>query len=91
MFKDFDGWAAFRRVPSVEAALDQVPDRISGLFVHRGRGGTDPALFPARPRPIRGAGGAALPIPVEELVLELRPSRPEGPVVESVFGLDSVA
>ena len=91
MFNDFDGWSAFRRVPSVEAALDQVPDRISGLFVHRGRGGTDPALFPARPRPIRGAGGAALPIPVEELVLELRPSRREGPVTEFVFGLDSVA
>jgi len=65
-FAELDGWAAFRNVPSVQAALDQVPDRVSGLFVHRGRGGTDPALFPARPRKVIGAGGAALPIPTEE-------------------------
>ena len=65
-FADFEGWAAFRQVPSVQAALDQVPDRVSGLFVHRGRGGTDPALFPARPRPVLGAGGAAMPMPPEE-------------------------
>ena len=86
MFSDFDGWAAFRRVPAVQAALDQVPDQVSGLFVHRGRGGTDPARFPARPVPIRGAGGAALPIPVEDVVMRL-----PLPVEEMVVNFSSVA
>jgi hypothetical protein len=85
-FTDIDGWTAFRQVPSVRAALDQVPDQVSGLFVHRGRGGTDPAMFPARPRPVLGAGGAALPIPTEELILTM-----SNPIDRLVLELDAVA
>ena len=69
-FIDIDAWAAFRAVPRVQAALDQVPDKVSGLFVHRGQGGTEGARDRLRPRPVLGAGGA--PLPVREPMSHLR-------------------
>jgi hypothetical protein len=31
-------WQAFRDLPAVRAALDAVPDPVSGLLIYRGRG-----------------------------------------------------
>lgn len=73
-FADDDGWERFRRHPTVQAALDAVPDPVNGLLVHRGRGGSSGARWPRRPRPLAGAGSAALPLPIE-------------PLEEAVFGL----
>jgi hypothetical protein len=52
----------FRRLPAVRAALDAVPDPVSGLLVYRGRGGGAGALVPRRPRPAPVAGAAPLPV-----------------------------
>jgi hypothetical protein len=64
-FADLEAWAAYRLLPGVQAALDAVPDRVAGLFVYRGRGGS--AAVPARrpPRPPLGAGAAPLPVSLE--------------------------
>ncbi len=56
-------WAAFQDALSVRAALDAVPDPLTGLIVYRGRGGSAGASEPRRPRPLAGSGSAALPIP----------------------------
>ena len=44
-------WERFRTAPAVQAALDAVPDRVSGLMIYRGRGGTSAPREPRRPRP----------------------------------------
>lgn len=62
-FADEAGWERFRDSTAVQAALDAVPDRISGLLIYRGRGGTSAPREPRRPRPISGAGAAALEFP----------------------------
>ena len=64
-FADEQTWERFRANPAVIAALDAVPDRLSGLLIHRGRGGTSAPREPRRPRPIAGAGAAALEFPGE--------------------------
>lgn len=38
-FDTEEQWEAFRDLPMVRAALDAVPDPVSGLLVYRGRGG----------------------------------------------------
>jgi hypothetical protein len=58
-------WAVFRDLPAVRAALDAVPDPVYGLLVYPGRGGSSGRVQPRRPRPIAGAGAAALPLPPE--------------------------
>jgi hypothetical protein len=63
---DEAAWERFRADPVVEAALDQVPDPMHGLIVHRGRGGSAGAREPRRPRPMIGSGAAALPLPVDD-------------------------
>lgn len=63
-FADEDAWQRFRANPAVIAALDAVPDGVSGLLIYRGWGGGSSAREPKRPRPIAGAGAAALPLPV---------------------------
>lgn len=92
-FPDEADWERFRSHPTVQAALDAVPDPVNGLLIHRGRGGSSGARWPRRPRPLAGSGAAALPLPVETLdeavfglteigpegVLPARPSRP-GPL-----------
>jgi hypothetical protein len=62
-FDDEAQWAAFRALPSVQAALDAVPDPINGLLVHRGDGGSSGARSPQGPMPIASAGATALPDP----------------------------
>jgi hypothetical protein len=58
-------WEAFRASVAVTAALDAVPDRVSGLLIYRGRGGSSSPRQPRRPRPLSGAGAAALEFPRE--------------------------
>jgi hypothetical protein len=77
-FADDKSWEAWRAMVHVQAALDAVPDPISGLIVYRGRGGSSGASRPRRPRPLRGSGAAALPLPWEWESAE--PARlPSGP------------
>jgi hypothetical protein len=72
-------WARFRALPSVQAALDAVPDPVNGLLVHRGRGGAAGWFSRRRPRPHAGAGAVALPEPDPE-PLEDAAARPAPPV-----------
>lgn len=65
-FADEEAWDRFRASPAVEAALDAVPDAVSGLRIRRGWGGGSSAREPRRPRPLAGAGAAALPLPLPE-------------------------
>jgi hypothetical protein len=62
---DEAAWEAFRALPAVAAALDAVPDPVSGLIVYRGRGGSSSRPEPRKPRPLAGSGAAALPLPWE--------------------------
>lgn len=72
---DDDRWEAFQQSGAVRAALDAVPDPLTGLIVYRGRGGSAGASEPRRPRPMIGSGSAALPIPwdlgLDDLLLSL--------------------
>jgi hypothetical protein len=79
-FADIKSWDAWRALPHVQAALDAVPDPISGLIVYRGRGGSSGTSRPRRPRPLQGSGSAALPLPWEWENDELTrlPSRQKG-------------
>jgi hypothetical protein len=62
-FHDDAAWEAFANLPAVQAALDAVPDPLTGLIVYKGRGGSSGSPFPRRPRPLVGSGSAALPLP----------------------------
>jgi hypothetical protein len=62
-FADEAAWDAFRELASVRAALDAVPDPLSGIIVYRGRGGSAGSAEPRKPRPMIGSGSAHLPIP----------------------------
>lgn len=68
-------WEAFQQSVAVRAALDAVPDPLTGLIVYRGRGGSAGASEPRRPRPLIGSGSAALPIPwdlgLDDLLMSL--------------------
>lgn len=57
-FRDEEARNAFRTLPAVIAALDAVPDPVSGLLVYPGRGGGSGAGMPRRPRPAPVAGAA---------------------------------
>jgi len=65
-FADEDAWDRFRNSAGVQAALDGVPDPVSGVIVYRGRGGSSPKHQPRKPRPLLGSGAAALPLPIED-------------------------
>jgi hypothetical protein len=56
-------WEQYLALPAVRAALDAVPDPAFGLITYRGRGGSSGARTPRKPRPMAGAGAAALPLP----------------------------
>jgi hypothetical protein len=62
-FEDDKTWAMFLDTTRVRAALDAVPDPLTGLIVYRGRGGSGFSPEPRRPRPIISSGSAALPLP----------------------------
>jgi hypothetical protein len=65
-FASDERWHLYRGLPVVVAALDAVPDPVNGLHVYPGRGGSTGRSEPRRPRPIAGAGAAALPLPDDE-------------------------
>ena len=75
-----DDWAAFRAIPTVQAALDAVPDPVNGLLVYRGRGGGAGTGSPRHPRPAAGAGAMSLPEPGAEPRLDLTAAEPVDPV-----------
>lgn len=74
-FADQDQWERFRVDAGVEAALDSVPNP-DGLLIYRGWGGSSSPREPRRPRPLAGAGAAALPLPLDDIFVEaLEPAR----------------
>ena len=75
-FADEQAWETYANRPVVTAALDAVPDPVTGLIVYRGRGGSSGASFPRRPRPLVGSGSAALPLPWDLTVDEVLSSSP---------------
>lgn len=62
-------WERFRASDVVRSALESAPDP-TAVVVYRGRGGSAGTHEPRRPRPLRGSGAAALPLPLEELFVE---------------------
>jgi hypothetical protein len=62
-FDDESAWDRFRNATAVQAALEAVPDPVSGLIMYRGRGGSSGTVEPRRPKPLVGSGSAALPLP----------------------------
>ena len=64
-FADEEAWERFRLTLGVLAALDAVPDPVSGLIIYKGRGGSAGGREPRRPRPLSGSGAAAIPIPID--------------------------
>lgn len=60
-FRESEDWARYRDLPGVRAALDAVPDRMNGLYIYPGRGGSSAAGDRRRPRLPQGAGAAPLP------------------------------
>jgi hypothetical protein len=68
-------WDAFRWLPAVSAALDGVPDPVSGLLVYRGRGGASGSRKPRRPKPAPGAAAMELDEPAAERRIHAMPSR----------------
>jgi hypothetical protein len=74
-FTNQDQWERFRADAGVEAALDAVPNA-DGLLIYRGWGGSSSPREPRRPRPLAGAGAAALPLPLDDIFVEaLEPAR----------------
>lgn len=62
-FEEELSWDLFRSLLSVQAALDAVPDPVTGLIVYRGRGGSAGTSEPRTHGPLVGSGSAALPLP----------------------------
>lgn len=63
-FVDEAAWDRWRESLALQAALDAVPDPVSGLIVYKGRGGSSGRVQPRKPRPLAGSGTAALPLPL---------------------------
>jgi len=74
LFDAEEQWDAFCALPVVRAALDAVPDPVSGLLIYRGRGGGAGAREPRRPRPAPGSAAVSLPQPAGEPYLDLAAS-----------------
>jgi hypothetical protein len=68
-FAESEGWAAFRALPVVTAALDATPDPVNGIRIYPGRGGSSNSKVPRRPRPIAGGGAAPIPSTPEPAVV----------------------
>jgi hypothetical protein len=79
LFDSDDQWEAFRALPAVRAALDNVPDPVNGLIIYRGRGGGAGARKPRKPGPAPIASAVELPEPAAETVVRLtRSEMPPG-------------
>lgn len=68
-----------RSLAEIRAALEAVPDPLTGLLIYRGRGGSSGSQWPRRPRPRAGSGAEALPLPIEDLFSDLIGARPWEP------------
>jgi hypothetical protein len=82
-FTDESVWSQFLEATRVRAALDAVPDPITGLIVYRGRGGSGFTPEPRRPRPLSGSGSAALPLPWDLGFEDVRLTRPIAPMINT--------
>ncbi|MDP1794050.1 MAG: hypothetical protein Q8K63_07920 [Acidimicrobiales bacterium] len=69
-FDDEASWDRYRASLPVQTALDSVPDPVSGLIIYKGRGGSAGWVSPRKPRPLSGAGAAALPLPITKLTFD---------------------
>jgi hypothetical protein len=76
-FTDEAQWDAFRALPQVVSALDAVPDRVNGLLIYRGRGGSSGSPSRRPRRPSAGAGALELPEPGPGTEVGLTESDPE--------------
>jgi hypothetical protein len=85
-FPDEPSWDRFRALPAVQAALDAVPDPVSGLLIYRGRGGSSGHRQPRRTRPKSGAGAAAMPTPADDLPPPAPPADPRIPAGDLLPG-----
>ncbi len=63
-FDNEEAWDLYRATLPVQTALDAVPDPVSGLIIYKGRGGSAGWVSPRKPKPLVGAGAAALPLPI---------------------------
>jgi len=70
-FTEEEDWSRFRALPVVRAALDAVPDRVSGVLIYPGLGGSNGASVPRRPRPAPIFTAAAVAVPVRRLKLDV--------------------
>jgi hypothetical protein len=71
LFEDDAQWEAFRDLPAVRAALDDVPDPVNGLLIYRGRGGGAGPRKPRKPKPAPIADAMALPEPPPDEIIKL--------------------
>jgi hypothetical protein len=78
LFETEEQWEAFRTLPAVRAALDNVPDPVNGLLIYRGRGGGAGPRQPRKPRPAPSADAIELPVPAEEQLVKIVRSDPPG-------------
>ena len=79
-FENEERWETFRSLPAVRAALDGVPDPVSGLLVYRGRGGGAGAREPRKPKPSPSASAVSQPEPQAAPHLDLTGISPLDPV-----------
>jgi hypothetical protein len=79
-FENEERWETFRSLPAVRAALDGVPDPVSGLLVYRGRGGGAGAREPRKPKPSPSASAVSQPEPQDAPHLDLTGISPLDPV-----------
>jgi len=69
----------------VSAALDAVPDPVNGLSIYPGRGGSAGPVERRHPRPVLGAGAAALPVPDEPRLVAFPDERAGEPLTVLAF------
>ncbi|MYS21876.1 MULTISPECIES: hypothetical protein [unclassified Streptomyces] len=62
-FADERQWLDWKSLPGTQAALDAVPDPLTGLLVHRGHGGSSGSYVPRPPRIDPAADRESLPEP----------------------------
>lgn len=86
LFETGEQWQVFRDLPAVRAALDAVPDPVTGLLVYRGRGGGAGTREPRQPKPPPATSAVSLPEPEAEPPLDLTGISPPGPVQAGMAG-----
>jgi hypothetical protein len=82
-FAEPAGWARFRALPGVGAALDAVPDPVAGLYVYPGRGGSSGSRDRRGPRPKPAAGAAELPVEPEPIIVAGHSPLAQPPAISS--------